>query len=169
MEPEGGFVRIYSMGSLTYVSHADRRALRKGFILAGRVPKDVLLTPGRLLRAVRSSLAMSQLELSRRSGIRRAHICQLEAEVGNNVEWRTLRRLMAAMFCDIVLLARRRVNPRDIMPDGEVGKPYSRVDWTQAPRAAGAELGEPAAIGSRRPRRLPKGRVRPHYLDDLLE
>lgn len=134
MEPEWGVARIYSMGSLTYVSHAERRALKKGFNISSRVPTDALLSPGRLLRAVRSSLAMSQLELSRRSGIPRGHICRLEAEIGGNLEWRTLGRLMAAMYCDVVLLARRRVNPMDILPEGEVGKPYSRVDWTAAPR-----------------------------------
>ena len=60
------------------------------------------MAPGTVLRLVRTTLRMSQVQLSRRAGIDQAHIARLEA--GKiDAQWKTWRRLFSALQCKLVL------------------------------------------------------------------
>ena len=100
------------MRAVTEVPIREARALNQALIAADGVPARARLSPGGVVRGVRSALRMSQSQLSRRSGVPRAHIARLEAgRLSPRVD--TLERLLDAMFCGQLLLPVPRVRPRE--------------------------------------------------------
>lgn len=89
------------------------------------------MSPGSVVRALRSSLNMSQRELAKRSSVPRGHLSRLEAGAGH-VQCETIRRLFEAMFCELVILPRRRAYPRDAMPESDLIKPFGRRTWGES-------------------------------------
>ena len=102
------------VGRITEASLVNRRALNQALLQAGRLTPHAKLPPGVYVRALRSALRMSQAQLSRRSGIPRPHITRVEA---GKIDPRlsTLRRLLDAMFCDLVVLPLARLHPSEIV------------------------------------------------------
>jgi DNA-binding XRE family transcriptional regulator len=117
-----------SMGRRTLVSLVRRQALNQALLAAGRVPVRAVLEPAECVRALRSALKMSQAQLSRRSGIAQPHIVLVESgKVGLQVE--TMRRLLDAMFCDLLILPRARKRPGDAIAERRVERPDWRGIW----------------------------------------
>jgi transcriptional regulator with XRE-family HTH domain len=104
------------MSVITEVLPPESRALNQAFLYCQRAPLHLILRPGRYVRTLRSALRMSQSQLSRRSGIPRAHIARIE--VGKiDPRLSTLHLLFNAMFCDLLLLPRARRRPHDAICD----------------------------------------------------
>lgn len=59
-------------------------------------------SPGRLIRALRRGLKVSQVDLARRAGLPRSVVSRLEA--GGDSQLSTLRRLLAALGSGLVIL-----------------------------------------------------------------
>lgn len=114
------------MGRRTAASIVDRRALNQAIIHAARLP--VLPAPELFVRALRSALRMSQAQLARRSGIPQANIARLEAGK-TDVRLGTLRRLFAALFCDLAVFPRPRQRPGDVLADRYLERPHSNRIW----------------------------------------
>ncbi len=74
------------------------------------------------MRALRSALRMSQSQLARRSGGPRAHIARLESG-SFSPRLDTLERLFDAMFCDLVVLPKARVRPREAIARTRAERP----------------------------------------------
>jgi transcriptional regulator with XRE-family HTH domain len=68
---------------------------------------------------------MSQSQLARRSGVTRAHIARIEAE-RLSPKFETLELLFDAMFCDLLVLPKARVRPREAIARKVADKP---VPW----------------------------------------
>ena len=69
---------------------------------------------GRWIRLVRAKLRMSQTDLARRAGIDQAHLARIESgRVDPNVD--TLRRVFAAMECDLVIAPRPKQTLDEIL------------------------------------------------------
>jgi len=117
------------MRPVTEVPIADSRALNQAVLAADRVPARARQSPARLVRALRSALRMSQSQLARRSGVPRAHIARIEAEL-LSPRLDTLRRLLDAMFCELLVLPLARVRPREAIARrrAEVPTPW-RYRW----------------------------------------
>ncbi len=116
------------MGRTTRVSVSCRRALNQAMLHAGRVPAGATLHPGVLVRSLRSALRMSQADLALRAGVEQVHISHLER--GRiDVRWGTLRRLLDAMFCDLLILPRARQRPADALAEREIDTPGGRRVW----------------------------------------
>jgi transcriptional regulator with XRE-family HTH domain len=96
--------------SVTEVSVDDRRALNQALLHSAKVPARAVREPATFVRALRSALRMSQSQLARRAGVPKAHLARLER---GRVDPRlsTLRRLLDAMFCDVLILPLARVKP----------------------------------------------------------
>lgn len=110
------------------MSLVRRQALNQALLAAGRVPVRAVLEPAECVRALRSALKMSQAQLSRRSGIAQPHIVLVESgKVGLQVE--TMRRLLDAMFCDLLILPRARKRPGDAIAERRVERPDWRGIW----------------------------------------
>ncbi|MBI4675959.1 MAG: helix-turn-helix transcriptional regulator [Elusimicrobia bacterium] len=71
---------------------------------------------------------MSQTQLARRCGIPRSHLARLEA---GKVDFQlaTLKRVLDAMFCDLVILPSARKRPSDALAERDLEKPFSRNPW----------------------------------------
>ena len=106
--------RMLVMGRTTQVSIVHRRALNQAMIYASHVPERAVIDPSHMARALRSALRMSQEQLARRCGLPRAHIARLEAGAVD-VRLATMRRIFAAMFCDMLVLPRPRQRPSEAL------------------------------------------------------
>ena len=110
------------------MSILHKRALNQAIIHAGRIPTEALMTPGILVRALRSALLMSQAHLAKRCGIPQAHIALVEAGK-TNVQWATIVRLCDAMFCDLLILPRPRKRPGDALAERYLERPNRVKIW----------------------------------------
>lgn len=110
------------MGRITEVAINDRRALNQTLIYTARAPVQARRAPGVVLRGLRSALRMSQSQLSRRSGVPRAHIARVEAGLVD-VQVSTLARLFDAMFCDLLVLPLARKRPSDAIVERRLERP----------------------------------------------
>jgi transcriptional regulator with XRE-family HTH domain len=114
---------------VTEVRIAHKRALNQAIIHAGRIPAGALLAPEQFVRALRSALRMSQGQLALRSGVPKAHVVRLEA---GKIDARlsTLRRLLDALFCDLLVLPRARLRPGEAVARRRLEKPTPyRYRW----------------------------------------
>lgn len=113
------------MRSVTEVPVEDMRALNQAILAGEAVPSRARVRPSALVRSLRSALRMSLTQLARRSGVPRSHISRIEAErVFPRLD--TLERLLDAMFCDLMILPRARVRPREAIARRRLEKP---VPW----------------------------------------
>ncbi|MFA6003895.1 MAG: helix-turn-helix domain-containing protein [Elusimicrobiota bacterium] len=116
------------MGRRTRVSIIHQRGLNQAIIYAGRVPRQALLEPRILVRALRSALRMSQAVLAGRSGVPQAHIARLET--GQiDIQLSTLQRLLRAMFCGLMVLPLPRKRPGDALAEQQLKNPFRSVVW----------------------------------------
>ena len=129
MEQNGRLIRIHRVRRVTEVRIAHKRALNQAIIHAGRIPSEAVPVPEQCVRALRSALRMSQGQLARRSGVPKAHIVRFEA---GKIDARlsTLRRLLDAMFCDLIVLPRARLRPGEAIARRRLEKPVPyRYRW----------------------------------------
>ena len=124
--------RILFMGRVTRVSIVDQRALNQTTLWLSKPPRQILTAAG-YLRAVRSALRMSQAVLARLSGVSQANIAKIEAgrfdpQVG------TLRRLFAAMSCDVLVLPRPKKRLGDVLADRYLKQRWDPGIWDSAER-----------------------------------
>ncbi|MBI3565535.1 MAG: helix-turn-helix domain-containing protein [Elusimicrobia bacterium] len=113
------------MRTVTEVPIEDFRALNQAILAGETVTARARLRPAALIRALRSTLRMSQSQLGRRSGVPKAHICRIEAgRLSPRLE--TVERLLDAMFCDLLVLPRARVRPREAIARKRAERP---VPW----------------------------------------
>lgn len=113
------------MRTVTEVPIEGFRALNQAIIAADGVSARARLRPAALVRALRSALRMSQSQLARRSGVAKREIARLESE-RHSPRLETLERLLDAMFCDLLVLPRARVRPREAIARKRAERP---VPW----------------------------------------
>jgi len=116
------------MGITTRVAIIHQRALNQAMLYAGRIPARAFLEPPILLRALRSALRMSQAQLARRAGLPQAHIARLEAGT-IDLHLGTLRKLLDAMFCDLLILPLPRKRPSDVLAERRIERHAWQRDW----------------------------------------
>lgn len=116
------------MGKTTAVNVAIRRALNQAMLYSSHAPACVALEPGTIVRAVRSALRMSQAQLARRCRVPQSHIARLEAAAAD-VRLETLRRMLDAMFCDLLILPRPRKRLSDMVAERDLAKPATLKIW----------------------------------------
>ena len=104
-----------------------------------RSPEAATHTPGYYLRALRGKMRMSQGQLARLSGIDQSQIARIEL---GKVEptLTTLRRLFDALFCDMLVIPKPRMQLGDALVErsAEKRKPSHRHAsvWSAAPESA---------------------------------
>jgi hypothetical protein len=116
------------MPDQTRVCLAHRRALTKTLMFTRGAPGEAALEPRIYVRALRSALRMSQRQLAARSGVSQEFIARFE---GGRTDCgvATLRRLLDAMFCDLLVLPFARKRPGDALADQCLIKPQPRRVW----------------------------------------
>ncbi len=111
------------------MSIVHRRILNQAIIHAARVPRRLLVDPRIFVRGLRSALRMSQAELAKRCGVPQAHIARLEAG-SIDVQCSTLRRILDAMFCDLLVLPLPRKRPGDALAEQQLKQgSFARRIW----------------------------------------
>ena len=81
----------------------DYEALARLIDGANRFGRDeTALAPGRLIRLLRRGLQVSQLQLAKRAGVPRSLVERVES--GGDVQIGSLRRLLGALGCGLVIL-----------------------------------------------------------------
>ncbi len=104
-----------------------------------RSPKAAAHTPGYYLKALRGKMRMSQGQLARMSGIDQSQIARIEL---GKVEptLTTLRRLFDALFCDMLVIPKPRMQLGDALAErnAEKRKPSHRHTsvWAAVPKPA---------------------------------
>ncbi|MFA6004031.1 MAG: helix-turn-helix domain-containing protein [Elusimicrobiota bacterium] len=117
------------MGKMSKVSRLDQNLLNESLVFTSRFPRRLPLRPHVLVRTFRSALRMSQTVLARRSGVPQSHIARLET--GKiDIQISTLKRLLDAMFCDLLILPRPRKRPSDAVAEQQLKKPFSYKIWS---------------------------------------
>ena len=116
------------MGHSTLVSVEHRRSLSQSVIYAGHAPGKSFQDPGVLVRALRSALRMRQADLAQRAGVAREHIVRIESG-RKDVGFETLRRLLDAMFCDLLLVPRPRQRLGDALAERDLKSRSGRRIW----------------------------------------
>ena len=75
------------------------------------LPDAASLAPHAVIRAIRGGLRMTQAEVARRAGLPQSHLAKIESGKVD-VRLGTLRKILGAMFCEPVLLARFQKTPQ---------------------------------------------------------
>ncbi len=117
------------MGRRTTGTLSDRRAINQLMLHAGKIPPGLRLSPGRYVRALRAYLRMSQADLAGLSGINQKNIAGVEAERAG-VRLETIRRLLDAMSCGLLVLPLPRGRLGDVVGDRESAKWGPGERWT---------------------------------------
>jgi transcriptional regulator with XRE-family HTH domain len=104
------------MPRLSRGSVVQLQILNELLIFMRRAPKAAAHPPGFYLRALRGKLRMSQAQLARRAVVDQSHIARIE--LGKvDADLSTLRRLFDALFCDLVLVPRPRLELGDALAE----------------------------------------------------
>ncbi|MBI5882365.1 MAG: helix-turn-helix transcriptional regulator [Elusimicrobia bacterium] len=120
------------MPKLTRLTLSHKRAVGRLLMTANIPYAATRLTPGEWVRTMRATLHMTQAQLARRAGIVPAHVNLIEkGRVDPKVG--TLRRVFAALYCDLAVLPVPLKRPTDIIAERTTGIPNSRI-WDE-PRA----------------------------------
>ena len=92
------------------------QALNELIVFIRRAPKVAGHPPGFYLRALRGKMRMSQAQLARRSGVDQSRIARIEL---GKVEpgLLTLRRLFDALFCDLLVIPKPRLQLGDALAE----------------------------------------------------
>ncbi len=102
------------MPRLSRGSVVQLQAINELIRYVARAPKAAAHPTGFYLRALRGKLRMSQAQLARRSGIDQGQIARIE--LGKiEAELKTLRKLFAAMFCDLLVIPKPRQHLGDAL------------------------------------------------------
>lgn len=102
------------MPRLSRGSVVQLQAINELIRFVARAPKAAAHPTGFYLRALRGKLRMSQAQLARRSGIDQGQIARIE--LGKiEAELKTLRKLFAAMFCDLLVIPKPRQHLGDAL------------------------------------------------------
>ncbi len=75
---------------------------------------------------------MSQRQLALRSGVEQAHIARIERGAAL-CHVATIRRLLDAMFCDLLILPLARKRPGDALADQYMRIPQQKYLWDEGP------------------------------------
>lgn len=128
MELFAALDRMIGVGRLTRVSVRNWQTMNRMLLTTSRLMEDGFLDAGTAVRSVRSALRMSQVQLARRSGVPQAHIARLE---GNRLDPRlaTLRKLLDAMFCELLILPRARHRLSDALAERRLATGRYRRPW----------------------------------------
>ena len=95
------------------MSLKNRQQLNRLLMIGGRLPMPGL-DAGLLVRSLRSYYRLSQRQLAQRSGVGQPNIAAIEAgRASPGVD--TLRRLLQALCCDLVLVPRPRQRPGEAL------------------------------------------------------
>jgi predicted DNA-binding mobile mystery protein A len=94
-----------------------RRLTEKLVSYAREAPKSIEgLSPGDQIRLLRNALRMTQAQLAKRVGLPQSHIAKMESgKVDLNIK--TLRRVLDALFCNTLLIPQPRRRLEDILRD----------------------------------------------------
>ena len=116
------------MGRKTWARLPHAQGLNQALLYSQGIPKKARLEARELLRALRSALRMSQAQLARRAGVAQAHIARIER---GRLDPRlgTLKRLFAAMYCELTVLPWSLKKPTQWLGERRVVKPYGRRTW----------------------------------------
>ena len=107
------------MGRQTRLSLPHRQATNKTLLFTKTAPDAAARPPHVYLRSIRTTLRMTQGQLSRRAGVAKSHVALVES--GNaNVGIDTLRRLFDAMFCDLLVVPKARKKPTQALAEREL-------------------------------------------------
>ena len=104
------------MPRLSRGSVVQLQTLNELLIYVRRAPKAAAHPPSFYLRALRGKLRMSQAQLSRRAGVDQSHIARIE--LGKvEADLSTLRRLFEALFCDLLIVPKPRLELGDALAE----------------------------------------------------
>ena len=110
------------MGRTTRLPLPHRQALNRTLIFTQDAPPAAAHPPAVYVRALRCSLRMTQAQLARRAGVATSNVASVEmGKVDPQVG--TLRKLLDAMFCDLLVVPKARQRPSEALAEREVEKP----------------------------------------------
>jgi len=115
------------MPRLSRGSVVQLQAINELIRYVARSPKAAAHPPGYYVRALRGKMRMSQAQLARRSGLDQSQIARIE--LGKvEPELPTLRRLFDALFCDLLVIPKPRLQLGDALAErnAEKRKPIHR-------------------------------------------
>ena len=98
------------------LSISKRKALHRAGEFASKAPAEAQLPPHALIRALRTALHMTQSQLAGRAGLPQSHVARIES---GRVDPRlsTLRKVLGALFCDMLTVPRMQRKLADILED----------------------------------------------------
>jgi DNA-binding transcriptional regulator YiaG len=105
-----------TMGKQTRLSLPHRQATNKTLVFTRGAPAAASHPPHVYVRAIRTTLRMSQEQLARRAGTTKSLIAQVESGK-TNVGVETLRKLFDAMFCDLLVVPKARKKPTQALAE----------------------------------------------------
>ena len=121
------------MPRLSTAKLPQKQALNELMTFSGRAPKSASQTPQVLLRAYRAELRMPQKELARRAGLTQSHVARMEAGAVD-AQWGTWKKVFDAMACDLLLVPKPRVRPRDLLAEARLDGDRAAA-WPPRPKS----------------------------------
>ncbi|MFI5361160.1 MAG: helix-turn-helix domain-containing protein [Elusimicrobiota bacterium] len=107
------------MGRQTRLPLPHRQALNITLVYTKNAPAAAALPPHAYVRAVRTALRMTQEQLARRAGTTNSTVALVETGEAN-VGVETLRKLLDAMFCDLLVVPKARKKPTQALAEREL-------------------------------------------------
>jgi transcriptional regulator with XRE-family HTH domain len=114
-----------------HTAERERAALSAALHASAAVPEDWVAMPvGRIVRRLRKQLGLEQWSLGRRVGMRQSMVSRIER--GADLRVSTLRKLLAAMGCELVVLPR---SDRSLERLGDESRAHERQEAERGRRA----------------------------------
>ena len=111
------------MGRQTFLPLPHRQALNKTLIFTKDAPAAAAQPSHVYVRAIRAALRMTQDQLARRAGVAKSHIALVESGK-SNVGVDTLRKILDAMFCDLLVVPKARKKPTQALAERELERKH---------------------------------------------
>jgi transcriptional regulator with XRE-family HTH domain len=113
---------------------SNRRAIHRVSEFAAQAPAVAQLPPHAMIRALRAALRMTQSQLAKRAGLPQSHLARIESGKVDT-QMSTLRKLLAALFCDMLVVPRMQRKLDDVLESRimeKARKNVARVSGTMA-------------------------------------
>jgi transcriptional regulator with XRE-family HTH domain len=113
---------------------SNRRAIQRVSEFAAQAPAAAHLPPHAMIRALRAALHMTQSQLAKRAGLPQSHLARIESGKVD-LQISTLRKVLAALFCDMLVVPQMKRSLEDVLEDRikeKARKNVARVSGTMA-------------------------------------
>lgn len=113
---------------------SNRRTIHRVSDFAAQAPAAAQLPPHAMIRVLRTALHMTQSQLAKRAGLPQSHMARIESGRGD-LQIGTLRKVMAALFCDVLVVPQMKRRLDDVLEDRirqKARKNVARVSGTMA-------------------------------------